>query len=55
MSDLDGGERYMEGGNVLAGSPLVHKDLVEVVGRHVSEAQLDELVPPPGVPTTSAC
>jgi myo-inositol-1(or 4)-monophosphatase len=55
VSDLDGGGRYMEGGNVLAGSPLVHEDLVEVVGKHVSEAQLDELVPPPGVPTTSAC
>lgn len=55
VSDLDGGDGYMEGGNLLAGAPDVHKDLLEVVSRHVSERQLDELVPLPGVPTTSAC
>jgi len=55
VSDLDGGDRYMEGGNVIAGAPNVQQDLVEVVGRHVSEERLDELVPRPGVPTTSAC
>ncbi|MGB6000705.1 MAG: inositol monophosphatase family protein [Thermoanaerobaculia bacterium] len=55
VSDLDGGDGYMEGGNVIAGAPFVQQDLLEVVGRHVSEKQLDELVPRPGVPTTSAC
>ena len=55
VSDLDGGDRYMEGGNVIAGAPGVQKDLLEVVGRHVSEERLDELVPRPGVPPISAC
>jgi myo-inositol-1(or 4)-monophosphatase len=55
VSDLDGGDRYMEGGNVIAGAPAVQKDLLEVVGRHVSEERLDELVPRPGVPPISAC
>jgi len=55
VSDLDGGEGYMEGGNLIAGAPDVQQDLLEVVGRHVSEKQLDELVPRPGVPATSAC
>jgi myo-inositol-1(or 4)-monophosphatase len=55
VSDLDGGDGYMEGGNLIAGAPDVQKDLLEVVGRHVSEKQLDELVERPGVPTTSAC
>jgi len=45
VSDLDGGKAYLESGNVLAGTPGVHTDLIEQVGRHTSEAHLDEVVP----------
>jgi myo-inositol-1(or 4)-monophosphatase len=31
ISDFDGGERWRERGNILAGAPGVHRDLVEVV------------------------
>ena len=45
LSDLDGGDRYLASGNVLAGSPGVHAGLLEVAKRHASEAELDRLVP----------
>ena len=45
VSDLDGGERYLETGNVIAGAPGVFDELLEVVGRHVTESRLDALVP----------
>ncbi len=43
ISDLDGGDRYLESGNVLAGPPAVHRELLAAVGRHASESRLDEL------------
>jgi len=45
LSDLDGGERYLEAGNVLAGSPGVHAGLLAVTRGLASEADLDRLVP----------
>jgi myo-inositol-1(or 4)-monophosphatase len=45
VSDLDGGGAYMAGGNVVAGAPGVHRDLLEITRRHAGEARLDELVP----------
>jgi myo-inositol-1(or 4)-monophosphatase len=47
VTDLDGGARYFEGGNVVAGGPGVHRDLLEIVRRHASEAELDRLNPLP--------
>lgn len=44
VSDLDGGDRYLETGNVIAGGPGVYTELFELVGRHVSESRLDALV-----------
>ena len=45
VSDLDGGRRFLEGGNVVAGSPAVHGALLQIVGRHASEELLDRAVP----------
>ena len=45
LSDLDGGERYLEYGNLLAGGPGVLAALRAAVRRHASETKLQELVP----------
>ncbi|MGE0641679.1 MAG: inositol monophosphatase [Thermoanaerobaculia bacterium] len=45
LSDLEGGERYLHSGNVLAGSPGVHRDLVAVTGGLTTERRIAELVP----------
>ena len=44
-SDLDGGSDYLSGGNVLAGAPDLHRDLLAIVSRHTCEERMDELVP----------
>ena len=43
--DLDGGDGFLAGGNVLAGGEGVLTELAAVVGRNASEARLDELTP----------
>jgi len=43
ISDLDGGDRYLANGNVVAGSPHVHAELLASVGEHVSESLLARL------------
>jgi myo-inositol-1(or 4)-monophosphatase len=45
VSDLDGGERFFRGGNILAGGPPVHAGLQAIVARHASEAEIDRLNP----------
>jgi len=45
ISDFEGGGRHMTSGNVLAGSPGVHRGLLEVTKLHVDEATVDRLVP----------
>jgi myo-inositol-1(or 4)-monophosphatase len=45
VTDLDGGHRYFEGGNIVAGAPGVHRGLLEIVKRHGSEAEIDRLNP----------
>jgi myo-inositol-1(or 4)-monophosphatase len=45
VSDLDGGGRYLESGNVVAGNTAVHRDLLAIVREHASEALVDERVP----------
>ncbi len=45
VSDLDGGDKYLESGNVLAGTPGVHSDLLATVSSRVSEAELERVVP----------
>lgn len=45
VTDLDGGRRYFEGGNIVAGAPAVHQGLLGIVKRHGSEAEIDRLNP----------
>jgi len=45
VTDVDGGEGFFAGGNVVAGSPAVQRELREVVARHTSEADLDRISP----------
>jgi myo-inositol-1(or 4)-monophosphatase len=45
VTDLDGGEGFFAGGNVVAGSPAVQRELRDVVARHASEADLDRVSP----------
>ena len=45
VSDLDGGGSYLVSGNILAGAPAVHRELLAVAGRHASEALIERLQP----------
>lgn len=53
ITDLDGGEGFFSGGNLLAGPPGVHRQLVSTVGQHVSEAVLDSVEPRRNNPTSA--
>jgi len=50
ITDLDGGRDYLAGGNVVAGSAGVHRDLRSTVAHHATEAILDALCPRELVP-----
>ena len=54
VTDLDGGDRYLETGSVIAGGPAVHRELVAAVGRHADEGRLQAVDPLP-VAETSSC
>ena len=45
VTDLDGGRGYLRSGNLVAGSPGVHADLLETVAEHTSEEHLETLAP----------
>jgi myo-inositol-1(or 4)-monophosphatase len=45
VTDLDGGERFFAGGNVVAGGPAVHRELLATVRRHASEEAIERLNP----------
>jgi myo-inositol-1(or 4)-monophosphatase len=45
VTDLDGGDGYLAGGNVVAGNPAVHRELLAIVRRHTGEAALDAIDP----------
>ena len=45
VTDLDGGGRSFRSGNVIAGGPTVQRDLLEIVKRHASEAEIERLNP----------
>jgi len=40
VTNLDGGAEIFLNGNIVAGSPAVHRDLLSVVRRHCSEAEI---------------
>lgn len=44
-TDLDGGDRYLESGNLVAGAPGVHAELLARVNGLVDEAGMDRHVP----------
>jgi myo-inositol-1(or 4)-monophosphatase len=41
VTDFSGGQRWLERGNVVGASPGVHRELMSVLERHVTEDQLD--------------
>jgi myo-inositol-1(or 4)-monophosphatase len=45
VTDLDGGDACLASGNVVAGAPAVHRELLAVVRRHASEALIERLNP----------
>ncbi|MGH9382082.1 MAG: inositol monophosphatase family protein [Thermoanaerobaculia bacterium] len=51
VTDLDGGDRQLATGNVLAGSPRVHAAMRGVLSGLASEAQVAALTPEPGAVT----
>lgn len=40
ISDLDGGNRYLETGNLVAGAPDLHEDLRALISGHASESDI---------------
>ncbi len=52
ITDLDGGERFLETGSVIAGGAAVHRELLAAIGRHADEARLAAVDPlPAGEPS----
>jgi myo-inositol-1(or 4)-monophosphatase len=45
VTDVDGGERFFQSGNVVAGGAAVQPELLAAVGRHASEEALDRVSP----------
>jgi len=45
VTDLDGGDNSFASGNVVAGSPGVHRELLEIVQRHASEEAIERVNP----------
>lgn len=41
VTDFSGGQRWLERGNIVGATPKVHAELMEVIGRHVTEDDLD--------------
>jgi myo-inositol-1(or 4)-monophosphatase len=44
-TDVDGGERFFQNGNIVAGGPALHRELLEVVRRHASEEAIEKVNP----------
>lgn len=40
MTDIDGGDGFLHSGNLVAGGAAVQAQLLELVARHTSEAEL---------------
>jgi myo-inositol-1(or 4)-monophosphatase len=41
VTDFSGGQRWLERGNIVGASRGVHAELMRIIGRHVTEEQLD--------------
>jgi myo-inositol-1(or 4)-monophosphatase len=46
VTDLDGHEGFPEGGNIVAGTPGVQRELLAIVSRYADEERLRRLAPP---------
>jgi len=44
-TDLDGGQRYLSSGNLVAGNGAVHGEMLALIAPHANEQLLDRLVP----------
>ncbi len=44
VSDFSGGNRWLERGNIVGAPPGAHEGLIRMIGKHVSEDQLDHRV-----------
>ena len=45
VTDLDGREGFFASGNIVAGGPAVHRDLLAIVQRHASEEAIERVNP----------
>ena len=45
VTDVDGRDRFFAGGNIVAGGPALHRELLAVIRRHASEEAIDRLNP----------
>lgn len=45
ITDLDGGDRFFDSGNLVAGSAELHRELLATVRQHADERRLDEIDP----------
>ena len=41
VTDFSGGQRWLERGNIAGAAPGIHPELMSIIGRHVTEDQLD--------------
>jgi myo-inositol-1(or 4)-monophosphatase len=41
VTDFSGGQRWLDRGNIVGATPAVHEELLRMIGRHVSEDDLD--------------
>jgi myo-inositol-1(or 4)-monophosphatase len=41
VTDFSGGQRWLDRGNIVGATPRVHAELLTIIGRHVSEDELD--------------
>ena len=41
VTDFSGGQRWLDRGNIVGATPAVHAELMKVIGRHVTEEDLD--------------
>ena len=53
MSDLDGGAGYLESGNVVAGGPGVHLELLATLAARGGEAEVERRDPRPAPAATA--
>ena len=50
VTDFSGGDRWLGRGNVIGAAPAVHEGLIAMIGRHVTEEQLDHRAHAPILP-----